>query len=76
MALSIDDSKINRSAPWYFSRLDPTGTVLAVAPSGQNYVIKHGLMDSEAGHELLNAMVRALSAAPEQLIQEVVPAAG
>lgn len=53
---------------WHFNRLEPSGTMLAVAPSGQEYVVQHGRMDSEAGRELLNAMTAALSATAKQRI--------
>ena len=48
--------------PWYFNRQEPSGTVVAVEPSGKEHVIKGGDMNSVAGRALLDAMSAALSA--------------
>lgn len=49
---------------WYFSRQNPTGTLLAIEPDGTEHVIRSGRMDSEAGRRLLSRMCYALAAAP------------
>lgn len=61
MTLSIDGGEINRSAAWYFSRLEPSGTIYAKAPNGAEFVVKRGDMNSVAGRELLQAMASALT---------------
>ena len=52
-------------AGWYFVRLDPSGTVVAVEPNGTEHVVKHGNMNSSAGRALLEVMMRALCCTPQ-----------
>ncbi len=49
------------SCKWQFVRLEPTGTIHAKSPSGAEYVVKNGDMNTGAGMALLNAMVRGLT---------------
>ena len=48
-------------AKWYFKQVEPSGTVVARAPDGKEFVVKDGDFNSSAGRELLNAMIAALS---------------
>lgn len=48
-------------AKWYFKQVEPSGTVVARAPDGKEFVVNGGGFDSNAGRELLNAMIAALS---------------
>ena len=48
------------TVPWYFNRLEPSGTLIAVEPNGTEHVVKHGDMNSQAGRALLDSMARAL----------------
>lgn len=47
--------------PWYFNRLEPSGTIVAVEPSGDEHIVKHGRMDCAEGRALINAMIKALT---------------
>lgn len=53
--------RANASGLWYFNRLEPTGTLIACAPSGERYVVKNGNVHSEAFRQLFDAMVGALT---------------
>lgn len=46
---------------WYFSQLQPSGTLFAVEPDGTEHVVKEGDMNRQAGVVLLNAMITALA---------------
>jgi hypothetical protein len=59
---------------WYFNRLQPSDTVVAVEPSGREHVIKHGRMDTAEGMALLDAMLRDLTAEPPTKDLALVPA--
>lgn len=48
-------------AKWYFKQVEPSGTVVARAPDGTEFVVNGGGFDSNTGRELLNAMMAALS---------------
>ena len=48
-------------AKWYFKQVEPSGTVVARTPDGNEFVVKGGNFDTGAGRELLNAMIAALS---------------
>lgn len=51
----------NDRAKWYFKQVAPSGTVVARAPDGVEFVVKGGNFDTGPGRELLNAMLAALS---------------
>lgn len=55
------EAQQNRVGAWYFSRLQPSGTLLAVAPSGEQYVVKGGNPHSPEFGRLFDAMVAALA---------------
>jgi len=82
-ALSIAGNVLPAQSPtvgersgWYFSEQQPTGTMLAIDPSGERHVVKAGRMDSVDGRRLLNAMARALcTAPPNQPAAQAEPAA-
>jgi len=46
---------------WYFKQVEPSGTVVARTPDGNEFVVKGGNFDTGAGRDLLNAMIAALS---------------
>ena len=46
---------------WYFKQVEPSGTVVARTPDGNEFVVKGGNFDTGAGRELLNAMIATLS---------------
>lgn len=48
-------------ASWYFARLEPSGTIIAVEPNGTEHVVKNGDTNTEAARQLLNAMMRDLT---------------
>ena len=48
-------------AKWYFKQVEPSGTVVARTPDGNEFVVKGGNFDTGAGRELLNAMIATLS---------------
>ena len=48
-------------AKWHFKQVEPIGTVAARPPDGREFVVKNGDFDTNAGRELLNAMIAALS---------------
>lgn len=52
---------------WYFSSINPTGTILAIDPNGDEFVVKNGDMNSLAGRKLLDAMATALAGKNELL---------
>ena len=59
----LDAGKIvpARLPTWYFKTLEPSGTVFAINPLGNEFVVAAGRFDTAAGRKLLNAMIDALA---------------
>ncbi|WP_287278690.1 hypothetical protein [Ralstonia sp.] len=68
----------DQSARWYFERLQPSGTLVAVEPDGTRHTIPHGDLQTAGGVRLLNRMTEALSsmAAPATCVDPMCACRG